>query len=115
MRTITDPLFATRMKPHLRWLTAWASIGAAIHACVPALHGAMTPFGPVALWLWLLPTAAIGLDLLTARENRTTVEAMTSLPIRRRRTGATRRSGVIRRDRTLSGPRPAARPVRQAG
>lgn len=50
--------------PRQRLLAAWAALGATVQLCLPALHGGHGALGAAALWLWWLPLAALGLDLL---------------------------------------------------
>jgi hypothetical protein len=95
--------------PLRRALLLWVASGALVHACLPALHAATTPVGPAALWLWLLPLAALSLDLVIAPAARTRmviVAPPVAASLRRRRPSATAtRSLVSRRDR----PRPAVK------
>lgn len=93
------------------WL-AWAAAGATVQACVPALHGAWTALGPLALWLWLLPLAALGLELAWAPGRR--ADAATGSR-RRSRARPTERPALSRRDRPRPALRAAARPARRAG
>jgi hypothetical protein len=93
------------------WL-AWAAAGAIVQACVPALHGAWTAFGPLALWLWLLPLAALALDLAWTPVRR--AEAATGSR-RRTRARPADRVALSRRDRPRPALRAAVRPARRAG
>lgn len=108
------------LPPLRRMLMLWTVAGALVHAAVPALHAAVTPVGPIALWLWLLPLAALGFDLLASPPVGVGLPA-TALPesaARRRRTGAgSLRQALSRRDRLRPSAKaqPAARRVRRAG
>lgn len=93
------------------WL-AWAAAGAVVQACVPALHGAWTALGPLALWLWLLPLAALALELAWTPVRH--AEAA-SAGRRRNRPRPATRSALSRRDRPRPALRAAARPGRRAG
>lgn len=93
-----------------RWLLAWGLIGACVHACLPALHHADSTFGLVGLWLWLLPLAALAMDLLWTP--RAPTPALVSP--RRRRVSATGR-GLNRRIRPRLSPRPSARSSHPTG
>jgi hypothetical protein len=93
------------------WLT-WAATGATVQACVPALHGAWTALGPLALWLWLLPLAALALELVAAPPHRVDAGAGSR---RRSRARPASRPALSRRERVRVPPRAVARPVRRAG
>ena len=101
--------FHAHTSPLRRALLLWAASGALVHACLPALHAATTPVGPAALWLWLLPLAALSLDLVIAPAARTRtviVAPPAAASMRRRRPSAiAMRMPVSRRDR----PRPAVK------
>jgi hypothetical protein len=110
MATLQQHALAATPRQRL-WL-AWAAAGATVQACVPALHGAWTALGPLALWLWLLPLAALALDLLAAPPHRVDAGAGGR---RRTRARPAPRTALSRRDRTRVPPRAVARPVRRAG
>lgn len=61
---------ACRHARRRRFLLAWAALGATVQLCLPGLHQAGTGLGPASLWLWLLPLAALPLDLLLASAGR---------------------------------------------
>lgn len=112
MSIVLERLYAAA-RPRRRWLLLWIATGIAIHACLPALHSAVTPIGPAGLWLWALPLTVLGLDLLVAPDDAPVPEPPVMPTIRRRRGGAAR-GGVSRRDRPRSA-RPDARRGRRAG
>lgn len=102
-----------------RLLMVWIASGALVHGAIPALHSAMTPVGPVALWLWFLPLMALALDLVAAPSPRPTalVIAATNCTRRRRAAAIAPRIAISRRDRPRSAvvASPVARRVRRAG
>lgn len=91
-----------------RALLVWAAIGGTVYAAMPPLHGAVTAIGPVALWLWLLPSAAFGLDLLLAPDAAAGAVGARPAPssLRRRRRG---RAAISRRVRQRSDVQPDRR------
>jgi hypothetical protein len=106
-------------RPMHRVLSFWTVTGALVHAVVPALHGAQTPFGPAALWLWLLPLTALALDLLVAPAplaRRQPASAAGPAGRRRRPAAAPARLAISRRERPrLASASPPVQPVRRAG
>ena len=92
-----------------RILLAWAATGAGVYAALPALHSATTVVGPAALWFWLLPLAALGLDLLLSADTEDTGTTLHGSPASLRRRQA-RRPRLSRRVR----PRQGVPPGRQA-
>lgn len=95
-----------RLAPRAQILLIWTVAGAVLHACLPVLHAARTVIGPVGLWLWLLPAAALGLELLWAPKPAATAIART-----RRRASPSRAADRWLRRR----PRPDARSAHRAG
>ena len=112
MSIILERIYAAA-RPRRRWLLLWIATGIVIHACLPTLHSAMTPVGPAGLWLWALPLAALGLDLLAAPADAL-LPAPLAAPTARRRRSGTVRSHTGRHDRPRSA-RPDMRQGRRAG
>lgn len=95
---------------------AWVAVGATFQLCLPGLHQSGTLIGPLLLWLWLLPLAALPLDLLLAALSRDrqppAMAAARPVMARRKPSPATVpvRSGPALR----SGPRRLSRRLRPA-
>ncbi len=92
-----------------RFFATWAALGATVHLCLPALHQATTPLGHVALWLWLLPTAAWALGQLFPSPDQGVAVATASIGARPRPRAAVTR-GSRRPRRPVVAP-----PARRAG
>lgn len=103
------------LRPRQRALLLWLAAGAALQASLPSLHHAWTPAGPAALWLWLLPAAAFGLDLLLFPPAGGRDVQAAAVPARRRRGAIRGERGLSRRERPRSPARLPARPARRAG
>ena len=84
--------------PRQRLLGLWAALGITLQLSLPALHGG-SAVGPLALWMWWLPLAALGLDLLLMSANEQAGGALTTTRRRPRRSQAMRvqsaRSGAV--------------------
>lgn len=113
MFSLLEHRFAN-LPPRRRGLTLWIVVGATLHLCLPALHSALTPAGPAGLWLWALPLAALGLDLMVEPTTGCAEPATVAMPPPRRRRGGAMRGPISRRDRARLASR-AARSVRRAG
>mgnify|MGYP000850452858 CR=1 FL=1 len=103
-----------------RLLAAWAALGATVQACLPPLHGLDTALGPVALWLWLLPLAALALAwLLVPAAAGTGADRLHGRgrrpPAPRRRTAGAAATTAARPGRPRAALRPVAGRQRQAG
>lgn len=79
-----------RASTRQRILLAWIATGATIQLCLPALHGGSGAMGALALWMWWLPLAGLGLDLLLFSGVDSESGTVTRQRRRSRRTAAAR-------------------------
>lgn len=88
MISILERLFE-QASSRQRLLGLWAALGVTLQLSLPALNG-VSAVGPLALWMWWLPLAALGLDLLLMSANEQAGGALTTTRRRPRRSQAMR-------------------------